>query len=582
MKRWGVTLAALVLPLMTAISVQQPVAASTTDNEAPAATATAAPTLSRLAGSDRYATSVAISKHEFATAGSAHAVYLARGDIFADALAAGALTDGPVLLVPTCGTVPASVKAEVSRLDPDVVYALGGTDSVCPSMLNAAAGGRPTDRLTGDDRAATAAAIAQHAFPDGAPVVYLATGATSPDPIAGGVLSDGPILLTSRAGTTLPAVTAEAIATLDPTTVVALGGKSSVSTEVLLQAGAGRERERVAGDDRYSTSVAIAQRAFPSGTNRVYLARGDGTHFSDAVVAGVLTDGPVVLTRGVCDWMPRSVTRYLHATTPTRIVALGGASTLCDTVLRQGQRAADTTPAPNCAVVKCVALTFDDGPGPRTLELVNILLENDVDATFFMVGQQVAERPITAKRVAMEGFQVEDHTWSHPELPPLTRSQQLSQFTRTADVLEAQGIPTIDMLRPPYGAYDSDTRSLGVPLILWSVDSLDWKTRNAAAIRAEISNDVSNGAIVLQHDIVSQTVDATPYVIADLRARGYHFVTIDQLVPSAGPGDLVFSRTEIRRAGTASDPNADVIINGTDLGIVRDDFEPLLTTPSGD
>ncbi len=528
-----------------------------------AAAPTAEPTISRLAGNSRYATSAAISRHEFAP-GEASAVYLARGDVFADALVAGALTDGPVLLVPTCAGVPSAVATEIERLDPPVVVALGGVSSLCEDTLLLAANGRPTERVAGADRAQTAALVAQRAFPEGADVVYLARGASSPDPVAGGVLTDGPILLTNNAGTILPPAAAAAIEVLDPTTVIALGGMSSVSSAVLVEAATDRELDRVAGTDRYATSVAIARRAFPEGSARVYLARGDGSNYVDAVAAGVLTDGPVLLTKGPCDWLPPVVRHYLEDTDPTRIVGLGGSSTLCDTVLRQAQRAADTTPPPDCGVLKCVALTFDDGPGPRTVELMNLLIDQHVAATFFEVGVQVDQRPGTAKLLAMEGFSVQNHTWDHPELPPLTRTQQLSQYNRAADELQAAGVPRTHELRPPYGAYDADTRTLGVPLIIWSVDSRDWESRNVGAIHDLVMDTVHSGAIVLQHDVVSQTVDAAPLIIRDLKARGYTFVTVDELVPWAGPGDVVFHRGRVTPAGTPVSPSDLLVLDGYD------------------
>lgn len=121
----------------------------------------------RLAGTDRYSTAVTISREAFPAEfpQGTGTVYLARGDFFADALAGGALTDGPVLLVRPCGTVPSAVLSEVARLDPARVVALGGAGAVCDTVLQQAADGRPTGRLTGSNRYATAVAISRRAFP---------------------------------------------------------------------------------------------------------------------------------------------------------------------------------------------------------------------------------------------------------------------------------------------------------------------------------------------------------------------------------------------------------------------------------
>lgn len=164
----------------------------------------APPTLGRLAVADRYATSAAISRWTYPSA-EADTVYLARGDVFIDALAAGTLTDGPVLLVPGCDGVPNSVAEEIATIDPTGVVALGGEGAVCDETLEEAGAGRQTDRLAGDSRFDTAAAIAAHEFGDSADTVYLAQGSdTSPDAIAAGMLTDGPILLVSPDGTRLP------------------------------------------------------------------------------------------------------------------------------------------------------------------------------------------------------------------------------------------------------------------------------------------------------------------------------------------------------------------------------------------
>lgn len=509
----------------------------------------------RLAGTDRYGTAVAISQRAFPHSGAANRVYLARADVFADALTAGVLTDGPVLLVPgDCSAPRAVVRAEIERLDPDVVVALGGEVAVCQAQLEAAAQGRATDRLAGDNRAATAAAVALYEFAGGATTVYLARGNSSPDAMVGGALTDGPIVLTNPDGTQVPQVTRAAIAALDPDRVIALGGTSSVSTTLLSQAADGRPTIRLAGPDRYATSARVAQRAFPSGSDRVYVARGDGDQLADAVASGVLTDGPVVLVNGPCTTVPQVVKDYLQDTQPAVVVALGGEAAVCAELLDEAALAAapPPPPPPDCAAVRCVALTFDDGPSPYTGQLLDTLDALDVPATFFVTGQMSTVRPTVVRRTFEHGHQVENHTWDHPQLPTLTLTQQRAQFTSTSDLLAGLGIEPTDMLRPPYGSWNGDTRRLGVPLILWSIDTRDWEVRNSAQIRAQVAGAIHNGAIVLQHDTIPESVAAVPGIVSDLRARGYHFVTVEDLVPWAGPGDLVYSRGQVIDARTAA------------------------------
>lgn len=577
MNRKGVLLAALgsaaiaIAPATAALGGQtdssgvsgtyaaEPAARSTATTETADAEADlveAAVVIGRLAGSNRYGTAVSISKWTFPDPGDAATVYLARGDVFADALAAGALTDGPVLLLqPGCVAPPSATSTEIERLNPTTVIALGGEAAVCEATLQAAANGRPTDRLSGANRAGTAAAIALHEFSGGATTVYLAKGDNSPDAVAGGILTDGPVLLASNTGTTLPPVTADAIAALDPDRVIALGGKAAVTSAVLLEAAEGRLNGRISGANRWATSVAIAKRAFPDGNHRVYLARGDDNQFADAVVSGVLTDGPVLLVDGPCDGVSTAVKDYLGDVQPTRIIALGGQAAVCTGLLEAAAEAATPPPpGPDCSAVKCVALTFDDGPSAYTSQLVDTLDSLDVPATFFVVGQAATARPGTVKRTYDHGYEVQNHSWSHPEMNTLTRTAQLSQYNSTKDYLSGLGIAPTDMLRPPYGAWNSNTRTLGVPLILWSIDTRDWENRNTTTIRANVRNNIHPGAIVLQHDTISQSVAAVPGIVSDLRARGYHFVTVEDLVPWAGPGDLVYSRGNVIDAATEAEP----------------------------
>lgn len=535
--------------------------------------APASPTLRRVSGTDRYATSAAISAEQFPDPASVRSVYLASGQVLADALVAGTVTDGPVLLVPRCSGVPRTVAAEIARLDPETVYAVGGTAAVCAATLRTAAGTRPTARIAGSDRSGTAAAVAAHVFPDGAGTVYLARGADSVDAVAGGILRDGPILLMSRDGTRLPEATREAIGALQPERVIALGGTGAVGQAALVEAAGERPAGRLAGSDRYGTAIAIARHQFPSGATHVYLARGDGSSYVDAVAAGVLTRGPVVLTRGPCSFLPSAVRQYLGQTQPARLTAIGGTSALCDPLVRQARRAA--TPSPNCNATPCVALTFDDGPSAHTERLLNTLATLDVPATWFVQGVNVRQRPATTRRIAMEGHQLENHTWDHPQLNLLSLSGQRSQFDRTDQAVRTAGAPGTDRLRPPYGAYNANTRRLGVPLVLWSVDSLDWESRYAPSIRSRVRSTVHHGAIVLQHDTIGASVDAVPGIVADLRARGYTFVTVDELVPDMRPGDLVYRRGQVVRAGEAADPSTVFVVDGEPFGPIWIDPEEM-------
>ena len=525
----------------------------------------------RIGGADRYEVAVNVSRHRHADPSSAETVYLARGDVFADALTAGTLEDGPVLLVrPGCRAVPQVVLDEIARVDPAAVVALGGEASVCGDQLTQAAGGRATDRLGGADRFEAAASIAGRAFSDGASTVYLANGAITPDAVVGGALRDGPILLASWDGTTVPPATAAAVAMADPDRVVALGGPVSVSDRALSAAAAGRPTERVGGADRYEVAVNVADRAYPRGTERVYVTRGDGANFADAVAAGMLADGPVLLTAGPCTAVRPSTAEELGGRTPARVVALGGPASLCDSLLA-GASLAGRGPV-DCATTPCVALTFDDGPSWPTPVLLDTAAAHRVPLTFFVVGQMVDAAPAHTRRAWVEGHGIGNHSWDHPQLDSLTLAQQRDQVVRTDAELREHGMPRTTLLRPPYGYLDENTRDLGLPLVLWDVNPRDWTGPSAEEIREHVVTRVRPGSIVLQHDVHINTVTAVDGIVTDLHAAGYTFVSVEEMVPGAEAGSLIYNRTNVKDPGTPASVDETIVLDdGRVLGRVVDE-----------
>ena len=185
---------------------------------------------------------------------------------------------------------------------------------------------------------------------------------------------------------------------------------------------------------------------------------------------------------------------------------------------------------------KLIALTFDDGPGPYTRRLLEGLAKRGVKATFFMLGQQAENYDVTAGLVRDAGHQIASHTYDHPQLSKKTDSQVRWQISHTADILNRiTGYGTHYLVRPPYGDYNSRVLSLlDNPAILWSVDPLDWKYRNADTVCTNIVNGAHDGAIVLAHDIHSTTVDGVLMAIDKLQAKGYEFVTVNELFRRRG------------------------------------------------
>jgi putative cell wall-binding protein len=299
-------------------------------------TATQARTASRLAGPDRDRTAVQISRAQFPTPADVDTVYLARRDVFADATVGGVLTDGPILLVPRCATPHNDVLAEIRRLNPERVIALGGPAAICDRTLAQAAQNRTTSRLAGDNRYLTAIQISRHEFGRGADEVYLARGDLFADAVAGGVLTNGPILLVPSCGA-LPTAVRDEIRRVDPDRVVALGGTSAVCAQMLRDgAAAGRAEEgRLGGAGRIETAVEISRYQFPRTADVTYLARAD--LFADAVVGGVLTAGPILLVPQ-CGALPDAVRAEISRLSSSRVVALGGPAAVCDDVLQAARR----------------------------------------------------------------------------------------------------------------------------------------------------------------------------------------------------------------------------------------------------
>lgn len=297
----------------------------------------------RLGGDDRIETAVLISKEQFPT-GPVDVVFIARSDLFADAVTGGVLVNGPVLLVPQCGPVPEAVKAEIARLNPKRVIALGLQEAVCDEMLEQAADGRPTDRLGGQNRIGTSIQISQFRFPDGSVDVYLARSDLFADAVVGGILTRGPILLVPPCEGVPPNVEAE-IDRLDPRRVVALGGEVAICDATLAQAADGRPTVRLQGATRIETAVAISQYEWRDAAPRVFLARDgrptepstDDNLFADSAVGGILTTGPILLVPS-CGILPEAVAGEISRLAPGEVIALGGTAAICPEMVDQAAR----------------------------------------------------------------------------------------------------------------------------------------------------------------------------------------------------------------------------------------------------
>ncbi|MEU1391112.1 MULTISPECIES: polysaccharide deacetylase family protein [unclassified Nonomuraea] len=191
---------------------------------------------------------------------------------------------------------------------------------------------------------------------------------------------------------------------------------------------------------------------------------------------------------------------------------------------------------PDCRKVKCVALTFDDGPGPYTGTLLRHLAKYRAHATFFVVGRNVGAHPDVVRRTVEAGHELGNHTWSHPDLTRLSPAAIRSQLARTDQAVKSAAGVVPGLVRPPYGATDRDVRRQAHrPLVLWSVDTLDWRYRDSARVARVSLKRVRPGSVILFHDIHPTTVKAVPRVLKGLSARGYRFVTVSELFGGRPP-----------------------------------------------
>ena len=181
--------------------------------------------------------------------------------------------------------------------------------------------------------------------------------------------------------------------------------------------------------------------------------------------------------------------------------------------------------------MKLIAITFDDGPRrSTTTRLLDGLAERGVQATFFLIGEQVEGNEDVLKRMDDEGHQIGIHTYDHVKLTGLNKTDFDAQVDRTRSILKGVLGHNDFLLRPPYGMTDNGVKTwAGCPIILWSIDPEDWKDQNAPREVRQIVSEAKDGDIILMHDIFSASVDAALQVIDQLHARGFLFCTIDEL-----------------------------------------------------
>lgn len=184
-----------------------------------------------------------------------------------------------------------------------------------------------------------------------------------------------------------------------------------------------------------------------------------------------------------------------------------------------------------------VAITFDDGPAKYTEEILACLEKYEARATFFVQGKSVSRYPETLKHAVNIGCEIGNHTWSHVKLTSSSSDEVKNQISKTNNaVYEITGVYP-RLFRPPYGAYNGSVlSSANMPAIMWSVDTLDWKTRNTEKTILSVKNSVKDGSIILMHDIHAPTAPAAEQIIPYLLKQGYQLVTVSELLDARKSG----------------------------------------------
>lgn len=266
-------------------------------------------------------------------------------------------------------------------------------------------------------------------------------------------------------------------------------------------------------------------------------------HRESTVMPAIATPRSAMPENAPAVRMPRTAAAALAVVAALALTLTGcGTQTLSPASVRADARGdgAGRRGSVDCAEAKCIALTFDAGPGEDTPRLLDILKKEKVPATFFLLGKNhVLAHPDTVRRIADEGHEVANHTWSHRVLTDLDRAGIREELSRTQRAIAEITGSEPTLMRPPQGRTNGDvtdiSRELGLSQVLWSATAKDYSTTDSDLIEKRIVDDASADGIILLHDIYDGTVPAVPGIIERLKESGYTFVTVPQLFAPAVP-----------------------------------------------
>lgn len=193
-------------------------------------------------------------------------------------------------------------------------------------------------------------------------------------------------------------------------------------------------------------------------------------------------------------------------------------------------RVASPAPRTDCHKAKCIALTFDDGPGPLTSGILDALEARKAHATFFVLGPRAQANPAIIQHARDLGMEIGNHSWTHADLARMGQATATRELTRTSNAIRRASGQGPFSVRPPYGSFVQATPHTGLPFVLWDVDTEDWKNHSSAVTTQRALAGAHPGAIILMHDIHPSTARALPGLLKALQGRGYTLVTVPELL----------------------------------------------------
>ena len=179
---------------------------------------------------------------------------------------------------------------------------------------------------------------------------------------------------------------------------------------------------------------------------------------------------------------------------------------------------------------KMIALTFDDGPNYNTSKILEILNEYNVSATFFVLGSKILGNEKILKTMNEYGMEIGNHTYSHKLMTKMDNDSIIKEIKDTNELIYNVIGKHPKVVRPSYGSFNKKIKeSINMPIIIWDIDTLDWKSHNSSKIVSRIMTKVKDGDIILMHDIYSATVKAVEIVVPKLLKEGYQIVSVSEL-----------------------------------------------------